>query len=123
MVRGGKEVILGISFDRTFGHMVMFGLGGIYVEVLRDVSFRVAPLTCRDAEAMVDEIRTAALLRGARGEKAVDRKALVESILRLSCLATDFPLIRELDVNPLVVRESGVVALDARIVFASPAVT
>jgi acetate---CoA ligase (ADP-forming) len=117
MISGGKEVILGVTHDRTFGHMLMFGLGGIYVEVLKDVAFRIAPISHRDAQAMVNEIKTSALLRGARGEKAVDVNAVVESILRLSCLVTDFPAIRELDVNPLVAMEKGAVALDARIIF------
>jgi len=117
MISGGKEVILGVTHDRTFGHMLMFGLGGIYVEVLKDVAFRITPISHRDAQAMVNEIKTSALLRGARGEKAVDVNAVVESILRLSCLVTDFPVIRELDVNPLVAMEKGAVALDARIIF------
>ncbi len=121
MVAGGKEVIIGVTYDRTFGHMIMFGLGGIYVEVLKDVSFRIVPVSRRDAQAMVSEIKTAALLRGARGEKAVDINAVVESIMRLSCLVTDFPVIRELDVNPLHVKEKGAVALDARIIFEHPA--
>jgi acetyltransferase len=120
MVTGGKEVILGVTFDRTFGHMLMFGLGGIYVEVLKDVSFRIAPVSHRDAQAMMNEVKTAALLRGARGEKAVDVNAVIESILRLSSLVTDFPVIQELDVNPLVVMEKGAVALDARIIFKQP---
>jgi len=117
MITGGKEVILGATHDRTFGHMLMFGLGGVYVEVLKDVAFRIAPVSHRDAQAMVNEIKTAALLRGARGEKAVDLEAVVESILRLSCLVTDFPVIRELDINPLVALEKGAIALDARIIF------
>jgi acetyl coenzyme A synthetase (ADP forming)-like protein len=117
MIAGGKEVVLGVTYDRTFGHMLMFGLGGIYVEVLKDVAFRITPVSHRDAQAMVNEIKTSTLLRGARGEKAVDVNAVVESILRLSCLVTDFPVIRELDVNPLVAMEKGVVALDARIIF------
>jgi acetyltransferase len=120
MVTGGKEVIIGVTYDRTFGHMIMFGLGGIYVEVLKDVSFRIVPVSRRDAQAMVGEIRTAALLRGARGEKAVDINAVVEGIMRLSCLVADFPVIRELDVNPLYVREKGAMALDARIIFEHP---
>ncbi|OGW26794.1 MAG: acyl-CoA synthetase [Nitrospirae bacterium GWC2_57_13] len=117
MVRGGKEVILGVTHDRTFGHMIMFGLGGIYVEVLKDVSFRIAPLTRRDALAMVQEIRTVGLLRGARGERPADLEAIAENIVRLSVLVTDFPEIQELDINPLVVMEKGAVALDARIIF------
>lgn len=118
MVKGGKEVILGVTYDRTFGHMIMFGLGGIYVEVLKDVSFRIVPVTRRDALAMVNEIRTAALLRGARGERPVDIDAIAGYIVNLSCLVSDFPEIQELDVNPLVVMENGAVALDARIIFA-----
>lgn len=118
MVGGGREVILGVTYDRTFGHMLMFGLGGIYVEVLKDVSFRIAPVTRRDAEAMLAEVRTSALLHGARGEKAVDIEALFDAIQRLSCLAADAPELRELDINPLMVMERGAVALDARMVFA-----
>jgi acetyl coenzyme A synthetase (ADP forming)-like protein len=117
MITGGKEVILGATYDRTFGHMLMFGLGGVYVEVLKDVAFRIAPVSFRDAQAMMNEIKTAALLRGARGEKTVDLEAVVESILRLSCLVTDFPMVRELDINPLVALGKGVIALDARIIL------
>ncbi len=117
MVRGGREVILGVTYDRTFGHMIMFGLGGIYVEVLKDVSFRIIPVTRREVLSMVNETKSSALLRGTRGEKPIDIEAIVEGILNLSCLITDFPLIRELDVNPLVVLEKGAIALDTRIVF------
>ncbi len=117
MVQGGKEVILGVTSDRTFGYMIMFGLGGIYVEVLKDVSFRIAPVARRDAVAMVSEIRTVGLLKGARGERSVDLAAIADNIVRLSRFVTAFPEIQELDINPLVVREQGAVALDARIIF------
>ncbi len=120
MIRGGKEVILGVTFDRTFGHMIMFGLGGIYVEVLKDVSFRIVPVARRDAVAMVNEIRTVGLLRGARGERPVDINAIANNIVNLSCLVSDFPEIQELDLNPLVVHEQGATALDARIIFRQP---
>jgi acetyltransferase len=120
MVKGGKEVILGVTFDRTFGHMIMFGLGGIYVEVLKDVSFRIVPVARRDALAMVNEIRTTGLLRGARGEKPADIDAISTNIVNLSCLINDFPEIQELDINPLMVMEKGAVALDARIIFKQP---
>lgn len=120
MVKGGKEVILGVTFDRTFGHMIMFGLGGIYVEVLKDVSFRIVPVTRRDALAMVNEIKTAGLLRGARGERPADIDAVASYIVNLSCLVTDFPEIQELDVNPLIAMEKGALALDARIIFRRP---
>ncbi len=117
MVKGGREVILGVTYDRTFGHMIMFGLGGIYVEVLKDVSFRIVPVARRDAVAMINEIRTAGLLRGARGERPADIDAIASYIVNLSCLVSDFPEIQELDVNPLVVMEKGATALDARIIF------
>ncbi|MBA4371308.1 MAG: acyl-CoA synthetase [Thermodesulfovibrio sp.] len=120
MVPKGKEVILGISYDRTFGHMIMFGLGGIYVEVLKDISFRIVPLTERDATEMVQEIKTYQLLKGARGEKPVDLEAITDAILRLSRLATEFPEVIELDINPLVVTEKGATALDARIILSQP---
>ncbi|MBI5632138.1 MAG: acetate--CoA ligase family protein [Nitrospirae bacterium] len=113
----GKEVILGITFDRTFGHMIMFGLGGIYVEVLKDVSFRIVPIGLSVASEMVHEIRTIRLLQGVRGEPPADLDAIVQSIVRLSLLASDFPEIHELDINPLVVFGSGAVALDSRIIL------
>jgi acyl-CoA synthetase (NDP forming) len=120
MLKGGKEVILGVTFDRTFGHMIMFGLGGIYVEVLKDVAFRIVPVSRRDALAMVNEIKTTGLLRGARGEKPSDISAIASYIVNLSCLVSDFPEIQELDVNPLMVMEKGAMALDARIIFKQP---
>jgi acetyltransferase len=116
-VPAGKEVILGITYDRTFGHMVMFGLGGIYVEVLSDVSFRIVPLSLSDAYEMIGEIRAIQLLKGVRGEKPVDIGIIAESIVKLSHLATDFPVIQELDINPLVIYEKGATALDARIII------
>ena len=118
MIKGGKEVILGVTYDRTFGHMIMFGLGGIYVEVLKDVSFRIAPVSRSEAAGMIDEIRTSALLRGARGERPVDIDAIIDGILSISAIVADFPVIRELDVNPLMVLNRGAFAIDARIVLA-----
>jgi acetyltransferase len=117
MVRGGKEVILGATLDPQFGPLLMFGLGGIYVEVLKDVSFRVAPITQRDAWEMLGEIRAYPLLKGARGESPVDLEAIVEGLQRLSQLVTDFPQVLELDINPLSVlpKGKGAVAIDARI--------
>ena len=117
MIQGGREVIIGSTRDPQFGPLVMFGLGGIYVEVLKDVSFRVAPVGERHARRMVDEIRSAALLRGARGEKGSDIEAIVNTVLVVSQLVTDFPEILEMDINPLKVGEvgEGAVAVDARI--------
>ncbi|HDL19665.1 MAG TPA: CoA-binding protein [Nitrospirae bacterium] len=117
MVNGGKEVILGVTYDRTFGHMLMFGLGGIYVEVMKDVSFRILPLNITDAREMIREIHTYALLQGVRGEKPVDINLIVDGIMRISQLVMDFPRIQELDINPFVVKESGTLALDARIII------
>jgi acetyltransferase len=117
MITGGKEVILGVTCDRTFGHMIMAGLGGIYVEVLKDVSFRIVPVSPRDALSMVNELRTVGLLRGARGERPADIDAVASAIVNLSSLVADFPEIQELDINPLMVMERGAVAVDARIIF------
>lgn len=100
--------------------MIMFGLGGIYVEVLKDVAFRVVPVGRRDALEMVNEIKAVGLLRGAREEKPVDLDAIANCIVNLSCLISDFPEIQELDINPLVAGEKETVALDARIIFKQP---
>lgn len=116
MVKGGKEVILGMSRDAQFGPMLMFGLGGIYVEVLKDVTFGIAPVTASVAREMIDDIRAVGLLRGVRGEAASDINAIVDAMQRLSQLVTDFPYLAEADVNPLKVFETGqgVLAVDAR---------
>lgn len=119
MVPKGKEVILGITYDRTFGHMIMFGLGGIYVEVLKDVSFRIVPVSRADALEMIQEIRSFQLLKGTRGEKPADIDSIADAITRLSQLSLDFPMIQELDINPLVVYEKGSIALDARIIISN----
>ncbi len=116
MATGGKEVILGMNRDPQWGPLLMFGLGGIYVEVLKDVQFRVAPLSEKDALGMIYGIKTHQLLEGVRGEKPADIPKLVELLERLSQLVTDFPDILELDVNPVTVYEKGkgCIALDAR---------
>jgi acetyltransferase len=117
MIRSGREVIIGSTRDPQFGPLVMFGLGGIYVEVLKDVSFRVAPFGEKHARRMIEEIRSTALLRGARGERPSDIEAIVECLLVVSQMVTDFPEIVEMDINPLKVGEpgAGAVAVDARI--------
>lgn len=120
MAQPGREVILGMTRDHTFGPLIMFGLGGIYVEVLKDVSFRVAPVSRREALAMIDEVRSAALLKGARGERPADIAAVAGCIVRLSQLVLDIPEIQELDINPLVAYERGTLALDARMAFKRP---
>ncbi|MBC2743770.1 MAG: acetate--CoA ligase family protein [Desulfosarcina sp.] len=114
-VPGGREVILGAKSEPGVGHLIMFGLGGIFVEVLKDVVFNLTPVTDAEAREMVDGIKASALLSGVRGEKPVDKTALVDLIQRLSKLVTDFPQIKELDLNPVMAFENGTVAVDARI--------
>jgi len=115
MVAGGKEIIIGVSRDRQFGHLIMFGLGGIYVEVLKDVAFRLTPLNTSDVETMIREIKTYPLLKGIRGEEPSDLQNLKETILKISQLVTDFPQIAELDINPYKLFNKGGMAIDARI--------
>ena len=117
MVKGGREVIIGVNRDPQFGPLIMFGLGGIYVEALKDVTFRIAPLDRRAATEMLGEIRSYKLLRGVRGEKPSDQAAIVDTLLRISQLVTDFPEIVELDINPLMVFEQGkgVLGIDMRL--------
>ncbi len=119
MVTGGREVILGMNHDPQFGPLLMFGLGGIYVEVLHDVAFRLAPLSREDAEEMIQEIRGYPLLRGVRGQRAADIEGIIEALLRVSQLVTDFPEVVELDINPLLVHDEGqgVVGIDMRLVL------
>jgi len=121
MVGGGKEVIVGMNCDPQFGPLMMFGLGGIYVEALKDVAFRIAPFSRQEAQEMIAEIRAYSLLKGVRGERPSDTEAIVDTLLRLSQLVTDFPEIMEMDINPLIVFEAGrgVVGVDMRLVLAS----
>ena len=121
MIRGGRETIAGVTRDRLFGPLVMFGLGGILVEALRDVVFRLAPLSATDAREMVAGIRGVAILEGVRGEPPADRDALVDAVRRVAQLAVDFPEIEEMDVNPLLAFENGAIAVDARFRVALPA--
>ncbi|TLX84638.1 MAG: acetate--CoA ligase family protein [Thaumarchaeota archaeon] len=107
MVKGGKETIIGSKLEPGFGPVVMFGMGGIYVEVLKDVTFRVAPLTDSEADEMILSIKTNKLLQGVRGEKPSDIIKLSECIQRISQLVTDFQEIKELDMNPVLVFEKG----------------
>lgn len=116
-ITGGTEAIVGASLDPSFGPTVMFGLGGIYVEALKDVVFRVAPLTREEAREMIGQIRSAALLRGVRGEPRKDLAALAEAIYRVAALVAAVEEISELDINPLLVRPEGegCLVLDARL--------
>ena len=117
MVTGGVETVVGVSRDPLFGPVVMVGLGGVLVEVLRDVTFRVPPFSRDEAERMLRELQGFALLQGVRGSKPVDVAALVDVIMHVQRLALDLAGdIVELDINPLVVRPRGAVALDALVV-------
>jgi 4-hydroxybutyryl-CoA synthetase (ADP-forming) len=107
MVKGGKELIIGSKQEPGFGPVIMLGMGGIYVEVLKDVTFRLAPVTDREADDMIGSIKTKKLLDGVRGEKPADKKKLSELIQKLSALVTDFEEIKELDMNPVLVMEQG----------------
>jgi acetyltransferase len=120
-VIGGKEVILGMNRDPQFGPLVMFGLGGIYVEVLKDVTFRIAPFSRGEANEMIREIRAFDLLQGVRGQPRSDLNALADTLLKVSQFVAQFPEIVEMDINPLVVFEEGkgVMGIDMRLVLAS----
>jgi len=117
MISDGKEIILGGKRDPSFGPVVLFGLGGIYVEVFKETSLRVAPINRPEAEEMISELKTASILKGLRGERPLDVGALVENLLRLSQLMMDFPEIEGIDINPVKVLEKGTIAVDARIVL------
>ena len=119
MAEGGREVILGAKRDPQFGPVVMFGLGGIYTEVLKDTVCGVAPLTPADAHRMISSIKAAPLIKGIRGETGLDRDFLSESILRLSQLMVDMPEIKEVDLNPVKVYGKGGITVDVRIILES----
>ena len=117
MLTGGQEVIIGAVTDPAFGKLVAFGLGGILVEVLKDITFRLAPATGEDALSMLDGIAAAEILRGVRGARPVDRAALAGMIERVSSLVSDFPEISEMDLNPVFATDHGATAADVRIVL------
>jgi acyl-CoA synthetase (NDP forming) len=122
MLRGGRDLIVGARLDPNFGHVVLVGMGGIFVEVLRDVALRVVPFGRRTAEGMLRELRVFPILEGVRGQAASDLAALVEVIRAVTRLVTDFPEIVEIDLNPVRVMEAGggCRALDARIRLGAP---
>jgi succinyl-CoA synthetase beta subunit len=117
MVRGARELIAGLHTDEQFGRAVMIGFGGILAEAIADVSFRLVPLEPVDAEEMIDELATQALLGPFRGEPAVDREALVGTILGLSALAAADPGVVSVDINPLIVVDGIPIAVDALVVM------
>ncbi|MCD6287505.1 MAG: acetate--CoA ligase family protein [Candidatus Hydrogenedentes bacterium] len=120
MCKSGREVILGMTRDPQFGPMLMFGLGGIFVEVMKDVTFHLAPITANEALEMLKGTRSYALLKGARGQAPVDVTAIAGGLQRISQLVTDFPQIIEMDINPFMVSEVGIdpVVADARMTLA-----
>ncbi|MGH7887523.1 MAG: acetate--CoA ligase family protein, partial [Candidatus Binatia bacterium] len=116
MVSGGREVMVGAVTDASFGKLVAFGLGGVLVEVMKDITFRLAPVSKKDALAMLDSVAGAAVLRGVRGGKGVDRAALADIIQKVAKLVNDFADIMEVDLNPIFATEKGACAVDVRIV-------
>jgi acetate---CoA ligase (ADP-forming) subunit beta len=121
MARPGVEVIIGMSKDAQFGPVLMFGLGGVWVEVLKDVSFRIVPLESRDAREMIQEIKGKPLLEGYRGQEAVDKDKLEKLILQVSTFVEQHPEIKELDLNPVFAYKDSAVAVDARIILENDA--
>lgn len=119
MVPSGLEILVGMNRDPQFGPLVTFGLGGIYVETLKDVTFRIAPFSSQEAKQMLSEIRSHALLDGVRGEPPVDKESIIETLLRIGQLVQDFPEIVELDINPLIVypEGQGAISIDMRLVL------
>lgn len=117
MARPGVEVIVGMSKDPQFGPVLMFGLGGVLVEVLKDVSFRIVPIARRDAAEMVREIKGFPVLQGYRGADPVSLSALEDILLKLSDLVEKTPAIKELDLNPILAYKDGAVAVDARVIL------
>jgi len=117
MAHPGVEVIIGMSKDAQFGPVLMFGLGGILVEVLKDVSFRIVPLARRDAAQMLREVKGYPLLEGYRGQEAVDVSYLEDMLLKVSDFAEQHPEVKELDLNPIFAYSDGAIAVDARIIL------
>jgi acetyl-CoA synthetase (ADP-forming) len=117
MVRGNREFVIGLSHDPQFGPCVMFGLGGIFTEALKDVTFRVAPLSMEDALEMIDEIKTKKLLGEFRGSPAVDRSALAKALVGVGDLGIKYDSIAEIDINPLIICGDKPVAVDALVVL------
>ncbi|PLX71674.1 MAG: acetyl-CoA synthetase [Azoarcus sp.] len=117
MAKKGTEVIIGVSRDPIFGPVLMFGLGGIFVEILKDVAFRAIPLSQLDAESMVDQLKARKVLEGARGEPPADKAALVDLLLKVSGIVSAYPQISELDLNPVIAYPDGYAAVDARIII------
>lgn len=121
MAKPGVEVIMGMSKDAQFGPVLMFGLGGVFVEVLKDVAFRIVPLTGRDASQMIREIKGYPILEGYRGQEPANITALEDMLLKLSDFVDKTPQIKEMDLNPIFAYKDRAVAVDARVILESQA--
>ena len=119
MGKPGTEVIIGVINDPSFGHTIMFGLGGVFVEVLKDVAFRIIPIDESDAEDMINEIKGKKLLEGYRGQEPADVATLQQMLLKLSDFVNDTPEIQEIDMNPVFAYKDGAVVVDARIILST----
>jgi len=117
MVPQGTEIIIGMMKDPHFGPVIMFGLGGIFVEILKDISFRILPIEARDAEEMISEIKGYKILKGIRGEAPKDIQAIKDLLLKISQLALENPEISEIDLNPIFVFENGLKVVDVRMIL------
>jgi acetyl-CoA synthetase (ADP-forming) len=117
MVPSATEVTIGALRDKQFGPAIMFGLGGVFIEILKDVSFRIAPLNKSDAEEMIKEIKGYPLLLGYRGSQRLDIDAIADFIVRISELMMDIDGIDQLDLNPVSVYSSGLIAVDVRVIL------
>ena len=117
MIPQGTEIIIGMMKDPQFGPVIMFGLGGIFVEILKDISFRILPLEERDAEEMISEIKGYQILKGIRGETPKDVKSIRDVLMKISQLVMDNPEIKEIDLNPVFVFNKGLQVVDARIIL------
>jgi acyl-CoA synthetase (NDP forming) len=120
MAKPGVEVVVGMSKDATFGPVLMFGLGGVLVEVLKDVTFRIVPLQSQDATEMIHDIKGLPLLQGYRGAPAADLAALERILLTLSDFVTNTPQVKEIDLNPIYAYADGALAVDARMILEAP---
>jgi acetyltransferase len=112
---GGTELFIGEKAEKNLGHLILFGIGGIYVEILKDVSFGITPITKKEAQNMLSSIKSYPILSGFRGKDGVNQNKLIEILQRMSQLVTSFPMIKEIDLNPIIAKKEYVFVADARI--------
>ena len=117
MIKGQRELVIGLTRDPQFGPCVMFGLGGIFTEILKDVAFRVAPLTRKDAMDIMEDIKSRKILDAVRGMEAVDREVLADILIAVGQIGMDYDEVQEIDINPLKIRDGKPVAVDALLVL------